>query len=111
MNFPIKIIIAIVCVVVAFLLFMTLHRDKGINYADFEHSDQEKQFEQKLFAQQQTLDSLANIYRGRGVIVSATTYYGTLRPVVLYNKSLTGILDTIPSGETVQLVNLLHKYK
>jgi hypothetical protein len=111
MSNSIKIIIAIACVVIAFLLFMNLHRDKGINFADFEHSDQEKQFEQKLFAQQQTLDSLANIYRGKGVIVSTITNYGTLKPIVLYNKSLTEILDTIPSGETVQLVNLLHKYK
>jgi hypothetical protein len=108
-----KFLIVLVCFIVAVLLIVNLfHKNKGFSFEAMEHSDQEKKFEQMLFAQQQTLDSLANIYRGKGVILGTITTYGTTKEILLYNnKSATKILDTIPPGETVQLVNLLHKYK
>jgi hypothetical protein len=99
------------CVVILCLLLMKCH-SPGMNYADLEHSDGQKKFEAKLQAQQKVIDSMAKIYKGKSMVVNTfNDFNGDPKKIVLYSISGYTRLDTLKSGDTILLIDVLPEYK
>lgn len=109
MNRTVRIILIIACIIAAYLLIVGIPGSGGLNFADLEHSDGQKQFEKKLMAKQQVLDSLAKIYRGTFVTLSIPAGFNGNTDKIILNG--TSGMDTLAPGESVQLIDVLPQYQ
>lgn len=112
MNRTIKIIIAIVCVIAAYFLIASLTRGRGLNFADLEHSDEQKNFEKKLMAKQQAIDSLGKIYRGTFVTLKIpANFNGDNDKIILLGAPSINGANILSPGDGVQLIDVLPQYQ
>ncbi len=93
-------------------VFMMQCHSRGLNFNDLEHSQGQKKFEAKLMAQQNVIDSMANIYKGQRIAVNTVDdNNGDPTKIILYNATGFKNLDTLKPGDTVLLIDVLPEYK
>ena len=85
---------------------------RGLSLDDMENTDAQKNFKAKLILQQQAIDSMAKIYKGKKVVVTTfNDFNGEPRKIGLYATPGYRKLATLTPGDTVQILDVLHKYQ
>ena len=98
MNKP-RLITIVICVIVLGFIVLKSSHSEGLNFAEIENNDA------KLSAQQKVIDSLSIVYQDKPVTAYAHEHFiGKPKVIIVYSDMGNKILDTLTSGDHIQLV-------
>lgn len=98
MNKP-RLITIVICVIVLGFIVLKSSHSEGLNFAEIENNDA------RLSAQQKVIDSLSIVYQDKPVTAYAHEHFiGKPKVIIVYSDMGNKILDTLTSGDHIQLV-------
>lgn len=99
-------------VIIAIYILAAGCHSRGLSLDDMENTDAQKNFKAKLILQQQAIDSMAKLYKGQKVVLNTFNDLNNVHlKIGVYANLGYRKLATLTSGDTVQILDVLHKYQ